>query len=36
MSAIPSPGPATVDPNSWLSQQGALPLNAETMACAQD
>ncbi|HLS24742.1 MAG TPA: M23 family metallopeptidase [Beutenbergiaceae bacterium] len=26
----------TVDPNSWLSQQGALPLNAETMACAQD
>lgn len=26
----------TVDPNSWLSQHGALPLNAETMACAQD
>lgn len=26
----------TVDPNVWLNQQGALPLNSETMACAQD
>lgn len=26
----------TVDPNAWLSQQGAVPLNSETMACARN